>query len=219
MIKENMVLINSDKIKMKKIKFNVHVDFNSSYERNFANIEISQCEINGYIYWNENTYSDVVISNIILGRFNGSISTSSSVMVTNCIIYEDNFSGFFYLTLQNNIIVAYNSGALPNSVNNNIFTGANNFPSVNTQSGNWENVVLSDLFVNQPENKWDASYDYHLKNPANYVGTDGTQVGIYGGLFPWNPTPSNPQIIESKVNPTTTNDGKLNFQIKVEAQQ
>ena len=115
--------------------------------------------------------------------------------------------------------MANNSVSQPNLVQNNIFTGAKNFPSVSNQSGNWENVVLSGLFVKQPENKWDPNYDYHLKNPANYIGTDGTQVGIYGGLFPWNPVPSNPQILESKVNTTTTNDGKLNFQIKAEAQQ
>jgi len=206
-------------IKIKKIRFENNFVFGTN-SGNFLNIEISQCVINGlqwYLGTSQRIFRDVLVSNSIITETFGSILNTSTAVIANSIIYALNTASNF--SLQNNIIVAYQNGHTPNSAYNNIFTGANNFPSVSNQSGNWENVVFSDLFVNQPENKWDVSYDYYLKNPTNYIGTDGTQVGIYGGLFPWNPVPSNPQIIESKVEPATTNDGKLNFQIKAEAQQ
>ena len=207
-------------LRIKKINFESDLAF---YARsgNFLNIEIFQCVIRN-LQWQpsgdpQRIYRDVLVSNSIIVANNGYAHNTSSAIIINSIIYAP--SNVYDRSLQNNIIVANKINQTPNSVSNNIFTGADNFPSVSNQSTNWENVVLSDLFVNQPENKWDASYDYNLKNPKDYIGTDGTQVGIYGGLFPWNPVPSNPQIIESKVSPVTTNDGKLNFRIKAEAQQ
>ena len=205
-------------IKIKKIKFESNVQFYTN-SGNFFNIEISQCVFKDLSFHQNANYTNIVISNSIIAIMHNFVSTSSTILIANTILFGDTNWAFSGISLQNNIIVTNQNNNGPNSVYNNIFTGANNFPSVSNQSGNWENVTLSDLFVNQPENKWDPSYDYHLKNPNNYIGTDGSQVGIYGGLFPWNPVPSNPQIIESKVNPTTTNDGKLNFQIKAEAQQ
>lgn len=50
---------------------------------------------------------------------------------------------------------------------------------------------------------------------AQYLGDDGTQVGIYGGLMPFNATPSNPRITKFVVT-STTSEGKLNVQINVQ---
>jgi len=215
-IKGEVTINQSSMVKMSKIYFksNCNLSYNGNNIEFFSSLLVAT--LNFYNY----SYSNTGVSNCIITRLAGGVTSTSTVIISNSIIYE-----LYYdyapnsISLQNNIIVANQNNKTPNSVNNNIFTGVNNFPSISNQSGNWENVNLSDLFVNQLENRWDPSYDYHLKNPANYIGTDGTQVGIYGGLFPWNPVPSNPQILDSKVNPTTTNDGKLNFQIKAEAQQ
>ena len=213
-VKGSTQIRQSSMVKMSKIYFQNSCDFLD----NGSNIEISGSLIPDYLNFNGSSLSNTNISNCIITRLTYGVSNISTVLVSNSIIYDINW-GDYNISLQNNIIAANQYNSFPNSVYNNIFTGADNFPNVTNQSGNWENVGLSGLFVNQPENKWDPTYDYHLKNPANYVGTDGTQVGIYGGLFPWNTVPSNPQITESKVNPVTTNDGKLNFQIKAEAQQ
>ena len=50
---------------------------------------------------------------------------------------------------------------------------------------------------------------------AQYLGDDGKQVGIYGGLMPFNATPSNPRITKFVVT-STTSEGKLNVQINVQ---
>ena len=52
---------------------------------------------------------------------------------------------------------------------------------------------------------------------AKYLGSDGTQVGIYGGMLPYNTTPSNPQITKCKVASKSTADGKLSVDIEVKA--
>lgn len=50
---------------------------------------------------------------------------------------------------------------------------------------------------------------------ATYLGDDGTQVGIYGGTNPFNPTPSNPQVKKFTVNSTIEGD-QLKVKINVE---
>ena len=52
---------------------------------------------------------------------------------------------------------------------------------------------------------------------AKYLGSDGTQVGIYGGMLPYNTTPSSPQITKCKVASKSTADGKLSVDIEVKA--
>ena len=50
---------------------------------------------------------------------------------------------------------------------------------------------------------------------AVYPGSDGTQVGIYGGAAPFNPRPDYIRIQQCTVAPRTTPDGKLNVDIEV----
>ena len=50
---------------------------------------------------------------------------------------------------------------------------------------------------------------------ATYLGTDGTQVGVYGGTYPWNTTPDLPTVKWLDVTESYKN-GKLNVQINVE---
>ena len=52
---------------------------------------------------------------------------------------------------------------------------------------------------------------------TQYLGMDGTEVGIYGGNLPFDPTPSNPQITKCNVAAKSTADGKLSVDIEVNA--
>ena len=63
--------------------------------------------------------------------------------------------------------------------------------------------------------------DYRLTDEAKTIikGTDGTEVGIYGGDMPFDPTPSNPQITKFNVAKQTTADGKLSVDIEVNGQK
>lgn len=52
---------------------------------------------------------------------------------------------------------------------------------------------------------------------AKYLGTDGTPVGMYGGVMPFNQIPTYPRITKMNVANRTTADGKLSVEIEVSA--
>lgn len=52
---------------------------------------------------------------------------------------------------------------------------------------------------------------------AKFLGDDGTEVGIYGGPFPFTSTTTNPQITKCNVASRSTADGKLSIDIEVKA--
>lgn len=60
-----------------------------------------------------------------------------------------------------------------------------------------------------------ATFELTETAAATYLGDDGTQVGIYGGTNPFNPTPTNPQVKKFTVNSTTEGD-RLKVKINVE---
>jgi hypothetical protein len=90
-------------------------------------------------------------------------------------------------------------------------------------SGNIVNQLQQNIFVNQSGNTFDYKHDYQIKEgcPGKNGGVDGTDVGIYGGIYPWKDggLPFNPHIKVAKIAGTTDANGNLNVNIKVEAQE
>ena len=64
-------------------------------------------------------------------------------------------------------------------------------------------------------------YSYVLKDDAaaTYIGSDGTQVGLYGGTLGFTETPSSPQIVEAEVPREVDDHGQLHVRFKVEPQK
>ena len=81
-------------------------------------------------------------------------------------------------------------------------------------SGNVTELIET-TFVNH-------SNDFHLNitSLGKNAGTDGTDIGIYGGAFPWKEgsIPTNPHFQKINIAPKTDNSGNLNVKIKVAAQ-
>ena len=63
------------------------------------------------------------------------------------------------------------------------------------------------------------SWSFELTETAaqTYLGTDGTQVGIYGGNLPYSEDPTIPKITKCNVASKSTADGKLSVDIEVKA--
>lgn len=78
------------------------------------------------------------------------------------------------------------------------------------------NVVMKDWDI---QDVFTSNILWTLKDElqTTWLGEDGTQVGIYGGLLPFDPTPTNPQITKFNVASKTTADGKLSVDIEVKA--
>lgn len=76
--------------------------------------------------------------------------------------------------------------------------------------------LLSDVFKTFTGSYTDATM-FQLKDSiaATVIGTDGTQVGIYGGPYPFDPSVRNPLIGHATVSRTTTSEGKLEVEIQV----
>ncbi len=79
-----------------------------------------------------------------------------------------------------------------------------------------------DNFVNQQSSTVFIEGTYHLQPtcPGKNTGTDGTDIGIYGGLHPWKDgsIPANPHIQFKNIDNSTDLNGNINVNIKVAAQ-
>lgn len=168
-----------------------------------------------------------VITNVIELRFG-----INAIIDGNIFLYSPSSPAGFVIctysaTLKNNIFLHSNplltSISYPYNVfYNNIFV-INSFPfeTYGYGSNNYFGIPKADIFVNQTGNSIDYTHDYHLKNPELYIGTDGTQVGLYGGPIPFKNggLPSNPQITSKSVAAETDASGNLNINFTVKAQE
>ena len=131
-----------------------------------------------------------------------------------------------YSLIENNIFIgsASNFSGISNSIaNNNLFVDDIYFPNgTNVGLNNITNQLQSNIFLNQSGNTFTYSQNYHLQAtcPGKNAGTEGTDIGIYGGTFPWKDgsIPFNPHIQLKNSSNETEQNGKLNVNIKVAAQ-
>lgn len=215
----------------------------------FSNYTVSNCFLNNGISFTSLSSNIVIRNNIIGSSGCGSLWTSikgnliNSIINNNRILSTLGISGEANIEFNNNIFFFYqqfyNLG-LPNSCtyNNNIFqqatsasnnsifnnnanaslTGSNNIINNNV----WE--VFPDIFENPgtgPYFYYDVNNNYHIKPTSlcKNSGTDGTDRGIYGGMFPWleGQVPSNPHIYFKQVAGQTNSSGQLQVEFKVRA--
>lgn len=135
------------------------------------------------------------------------LSTMSNSTLKNCLICNA-YTTTSELSIASSC-VAYNC------IGYNIsFSNMSN--STNTQVTELNSVFKT--YTGQSLQKLDSE-NFELTDDAKttYLGTDGTEVGIYGGSLPFTSTPSNPQITKCNVAAKSTADGKLSVDIEVKA--
>lgn len=202
-------------------------------------IRIYRCNIKGMLTHDisgQDNILEIINSNVDslrCYRDYGNVFAASKIFVFNSIIAEngtDMSDGGEYL-IQNSIIKEVKNSYLKNALVKNSVLFSNGdidksalgiYNTIIAVSGkinegapngdNWEGVDLSSVFVNY------ASGDYHLQDSTAYIGTDGTQIGIYGGEYPWNTNPTNPRITAKKIANKVTDDDKLSVEITVEVE-
>ena len=175
-----------------------------------------QCKINSFSP--DNASENLYLKNSIINQLGGN-STSAMLYIENCYINEvGSYAGGTLITaIFKNNIINNASRANTNSVAYNNVTMSNGFPSnVAVQSGN-TNATVNMLFGKETLAAWDID-DYVLtpESQTNFLGLDGTQVGIYGGDTPFTDIPTNPQITKRKIDAKSSLDGKLKVNITVE---
>ena len=188
-----------------------------------------------------------LFGSVVLGNID--LANAQNVLISNSIIQSRVFNSIGNV-FNNNIMLdefVYNGNEAPingdnNQVNNNIFTKVNyanvingngnvaknnlcalaapGFGNLPTLSGNYFGIAQTAIFISQSGPSFSYLQDYHLQNTTSYLGIDGTQVGIYGGVFPYKESaiPLNPHIETKTIAPQTNASGELNIQVLVKAQ-
>lgn len=176
-------------------------------------------------------------NNILSGSVNTwNIGFSSSIFKNNILLtdkYWDPWSYCWFYTIkssfstfENNIFIAtsYSCQLINNSAfTSNLFVESDPL-SLCSECTGYNNIYgqpQSSIFINQSGNSFSYSHDYHLQptSSGKNAGKDGTDIGIYGGAFPWKAgsVPINPHVqfqSVSGVDPT----GNIHVVVKVAAQ-
>ncbi|MBQ2787522.1 MAG: hypothetical protein IJF00_06170 [Bacteroidaceae bacterium] len=183
--------------------------FSSTYTYSSTeNIRFEQCYINTENIGRDYFHKNMHISNCRFACV--CATTESSIFVENSILVDTGQSeAAFY---SNCIIYGYLEQG--STANRNIFVARNSAGSgVLKNEANWYNIQESGIFADGAI----ANRTFELKYPNKYIGTDGTQVGVHGGRYPWSKIPATPRIVESNIDTETSAEGKLKVSIKVEA--
>ena len=180
---------------------------------------IRQCVVRGYIRgYSEQFHSNTYANNLQITNcwINGAIERwreESIIYVDHSIMKADGYSNQY--TYTNNIIFGnLYSGAV---ASNNIFI--NHSYTSDGSTGNYNDLKTAGVFAAEGE---DGSYapekDFALKYPNKHVGTDGTEIGLHGGVYGWNKIPCIPRITEYQLDTTQAAEGTIKVNIKAEAQ-
>lgn len=95
----------------------------------------------------------------------------------------------------------------------------------NYTGGNLYDVSTTTIFENRTHGStfnYTQNFNLQATCAGKNAGTDGTDIGIFGGIsvytFKTASMPSNPHISAKTIDPTTSSNGKLGVNIKVNAQ-
>lgn len=186
------------------------------------NCVIKQSVITGDLYSNTNTAYNLLISNChFIGGYYGSqnnlkFSSTSTILIDHCILGKFWSNATFRYT--NNIFTNYyiSTGSVGA---NNIFISSSGTSTTTSTDGNWYDMRAQGVWADETE---DGTYaegkDFALKYPKRYIGTDGTEIGLHGGIYAWNKIPSTPRITECIIDTKDAANGTLKLSIKAEAQ-
>ena len=183
------------------------------------------CRIASGLSLSENC-SASCINSVIQNPYSSSSSSSNFEFINSILIITNNLNGIQSSSFKNCIIKGTG-----HEVSDKIQSSCTAYNCVGFGYGgmykyitNATNKIVTDfatLFKTYTGAALDNldSETFELTDAAKtqYLGVDGTEVGIYGGNLPFDPTPSNPQITKCNVAAKSTADGKLSVDIEVNA--
>lgn len=184
------------------------------YNGEMHNVQFNNCLIESATVNSFN--NNVVFLNCVVNTLNNWYvsQTAPSVLVFNSIIKTHYINSQYNLYLYNCII---------GNANTVYGTYAGNCIQVGSAFQNSVQAMdciavdsYSDVFEN-----WDGTFsfdaDFSLKEEiaTSFLGSDGTEVGIFGGIYPYNPRPSYLILYRCNVAGRTTIDNKLSVDVEV----
>lgn len=215
------------------------IDVNDGSNMSFVNCKITSrlnCnDVSILSLMNSLVYKPYINTNDVVANFQNCVVVFSSWGSGNGSSYAD---GVRYTSFMNCILCTYNSEPtyssasdayrhtrLPSTatVINNLGFGNALFEyitnttnkAISNTSENTANIFLN-LESNDFYRQYSDSYNFELTDEAKatYLGSDGMEVGLYGGIYPFNSKPHHPIITKSNV-ARKAEDGKLNVSFEV----
>ena len=181
----------------------------------FTNCVIGRCRAyssdnlvfnNCYIYIGS-TFENSTLFNCIVRGAVASNAQYTDCSFTNCVI-ATNVNMLASNKIANCIGISTNT-TNTTDVFKNIVESINSSIATTTVFNSWSDVIDTNNL--SPE-----SFELSDEGKA-YLGVDGTQVGMLGGNYPYNPIVSIPRITKCEVAEKATADGKLSVNIEVTA--
>ena len=198
---------NATSTKMKNLTF-IHCRISDGLR--LPNESSASC-VNCYVFTpnsNSLTSSNFEFSNCVIAFSSQLLGIVYSSSFLNCIIYNS-YSSSSYNYLDSSNTAYYCLGRS---------TGNQMFKNMPNTTNTYLTADLNTLFKTYTGSYNDnETFELTDEAKAKYFGSDKTQVGIYGGNLPFDPTPTNPQITKCNVASKSTADGKLSVDIEVSA--
>jgi len=211
-------------VMFRRCRFEGQISINGNKANPSHNIKIIQC-----VY---NNTSNIICGNTIGMEVSNSLLRSgffdlSYGVVSNNLFFNPSGHLLASSNCHNNFVrnnisrSGFYSGIIGNHVQNNVFATSFTPPPNNFFDNNHFGVNLVNFFINYDLTAiFSYDYDFNLENPDDYLGTDETQVGIFGGLFPYKPNaiPLIPRIVSRQISTSIDANGKIQVNIEVSAQ-
>lgn len=196
--------INSSNVHLEGIYVNGNINFNavsnvvvtkcrwsnSDLYNSTSAIEISKCVIIGIINCRNVNHQGLRVLNSVLGSLRN-VTLDSRIQVDHCIVYDDYSGALLYTnSLLVNGFVSSSAIAENSTVYNCVIVA--NIPA-NRVVENCYVVPLAEIFTDGENYNYTPERTYELQHPEEWIGTDGTQCGLYGGEG-WSKVPATPVL-------------------------
>lgn len=169
------------------------------------------CDVYGMSLYGQSTAQ---IINSYVEHFSNSGKLASFV---NCVINTNGYAHLYKCCqFVNCIMYGMSGGYFPSTCSAMNCVDVSGYKNALNNISLKENSSYAGMDIFQESNVWNDLTD---EAKAKYLGIDGTPVGKFGGMIPYNMTPSYPQITKMDVAAKTTADGKLSVEIGVSAAQ
>lgn len=177
--------------------------------RGTNSVQFINSYVSGFTNESESTSSASFVNCVIKPRGGHGTSYLRSCQLMNCILYNNsgsNASSIPSTTIASNCVAINNDGRMSNVFNN------------SQSNPNCGLAVYSEMFKDFIGEYSDAqTFELSAEGKKRQLGTDGTEIGLYGGLMPYTSIPSYPRFTKMNVANKTTADGKLSVEIEVSA--
>lgn len=178
-----------------------------------TDISIIQCKITHSI---KGTSTDKIhLLNSYIGSADILDTYAPYYQFDNCVVFGIKASLAY--TFYNCILSAKEPLSVISKAINCIAIGESTLNTFDKIHNSTNSVISGYEMFNSFKGEIDEETEFSLTDEAKtkYLGTDGTEVGMYGGALPYETTPNNPQITTFKVASKSTADGKLSVDISV----